>query len=577
MDLPDIVQARVSTLEKQLSKCKRQLVRLYYSDECDRFEQFRDEVFIGILKDTCTLVHEAELVRAPYLAELAKAADNILDDAIAYSHGRQSDSSGLEEALYDLMPSWAHDDAQNRPLVLDKDAAKFPLAHAALESLMQLPIFQMRLGPGEINEMTTKAWDPALKRHPKSTKLARFRTNSSLTRTTKRPLATRVLDARCEVSSSRCSVPIRFLTGLDSTFLALTGMRGVKNRSPALELADVASHGVIDEARRLIFLGDDDRIKSYEWGSSTEVYENLFPVHTLDTKHYQGPMMVLPDGSVVRAGKGNAGVYNIESLPTHGEYEKGIIGRKIKSFDTRRNDPEKIEPSSGSAPTSHIKFLDYPEFEPSTWQPLVSSPSTVVCAESARKGGRYSCIVIDLETGKTAMHYLGHNAACNDGFARLYDTRYSLPVVTFHARGQNEFCEAAALAHPNNIPRTHKAEQIKVWDVRARACAYELATGNNAVRSLAWDASNNSLYAATKCSYVNPSGQNRKYRPARPLNNQQRQMEYEDEDGEPDEYSGRCWPINAWHKEDYFGYTLAPKKIEPRELKAMTLTRHPHD
>ncbi|GAB1527917.1 hypothetical protein RhiTH_011105 [Rhizoctonia solani] len=235
MDLPDIVQARVSTLEKQLSKCKRQLVRLYYSDECDRFEQFRDEVFIGILKDTCALVHEAELVRAPYLAELAKAADNILDDAIAYSHGRQSDSSGLEEALYDLMPSWAHDDAQNRPLVLDKDAAKFPLAHAALESLMQLPIFQMRLGPGEINEMTTKAWDPALKRHPKSTKLAQFRTNSSLTRTTKRPLATRVLDARCEVSSSRCSVPIRFLTGLDSTFLALTGMRGVKNRSPALE------------------------------------------------------------------------------------------------------------------------------------------------------------------------------------------------------------------------------------------------------------------------------------------------------------------------------------------------------
>ncbi|KAF8699894.1 WD40 repeats protein, partial [Rhizoctonia solani] len=523
MDLPDIVQARVSTLEKQLSKCKRQLVRLHYSDECDRFEQFRDEV--------------------------------------------QSDSSGLEEALYDPMPPWAHDDAQNRPLVLDKDAAKFPLAHAALESLMQLPIFQMRLGPGEINEMTTKAWDPALKRHPKSTKLARFRTNSSLTRTIKRPLATRVLDARCEVFSSRCSVPIRFLTGLDSTFLALTGMRGVKNRSPALEyfilnqplapsayfpqryyheprLADVASHGAIDEARRLMFLGDDDR-----------------------------PMMVLPDGSVVRAGKGNAGVYNIKSLPTHGEYENGIIGRKIKSFDTMRHDPEKIEPSSGSAPTSHIKFLDHPEFEPSTWQPLVSSPSTVVCAESACKGGRYSCIVIDLEMGKTIMHYLGHSAdilafsvsktdphlflsACNDGFARLYDTRYSLPVVTFDA-------PSMPVARTNSITAsaiqvvftgTHKAEQIKVWDVRARACAYELATGNNAVRSLAWDASNNSLYAATKCNYVNSSGQNRKYRPARPLNNQQRQMEYEDEDGEPDEYSGRCWPINAWHKEDYFGY-----------------------
>ncbi|KAF8755579.1 WD40 repeats protein [Rhizoctonia solani] len=539
MDLPDIVQARVSTLEKQLSKCKRQLVRLYYSDECDRFEQFRDEVFIGILKDTCALVHEAELVRAPYLAELAKAADNILDDAIAYSHGRQSDSSGLEEALYDLMPSWAHDDAQNRPLVLDKDAAKFPLAHAALESLMQLPIFKCAwVQVVKINEMTTKAWDPALKRHPKSTKLAQFRTNSSLTRTTKRPLATRVLDARCEVSSSRCSVPIRFLTGPDGTFLALTGMRGVKNRSPHWilhsqsasctlyllpseryyhepRLADVASHdfarhphlksqnpylddthgksallGSTVEARRLIFLGDDDCIKSYEWGSSTEVYEDLFPVHTLDTKHYQGPMMVLPDGSVVRAGKG--------------------MLAKIKSFDTRRHDPEKIEPSSGSAPTSHIKFFDHPSSNPAP-----GSPSSHL-----------------LQLSKTDPHLF--LSACNDGFARLYDTRYSLPVVTFHARGQNEFCEAAALAHPNNIPRSYhttvKAEQIKCGCSRS-SVRLRIGNGNNAVRSLAWDASNNSLYAATKCSYVNSSGQNRKYRPARSLNNQQRQTEYETKTG----------------------------------------------
>ncbi|CCO32248.1 hypothetical protein BN14_06302 [Rhizoctonia solani AG-1 IB] len=75
--------------------------------------------------------------------ELAKAADKILDDGIGYSYGRDDDSSDYEEGLYDFMPSWAHDDAGDRPLIPDKTGQELPIPHAALESLMR--IFKSRM------------------------------------------------------------------------------------------------------------------------------------------------------------------------------------------------------------------------------------------------------------------------------------------------------------------------------------------------------------------------------------------------------------------------------------------------
>ena len=38
---------------------------------------------------------------------------------------------------------------------------------------------------------------------------------------------------------------------------------------------------------------------------------------------------------------------------------------------------------------------------------------------------------------------------------------------------------------------------MKAWDIRARAAVYELATGNNAVRALSWDAKRSALYATS--------------------------------------------------------------------------------
>ncbi|CUA78533.1 hypothetical protein RSOLAG22IIIB_13211 [Rhizoctonia solani] len=384
-------------------------------------------------------------------------------------------------------------------------------------------------------------------------------------------------------------------------------MAGYKNRSPYLQyivltkpleptvdfpdeysiepgLAGVAYHAAIDDSRRLIFVGDNDRVKSYEWGNTENIHEDPFPVHTLDSGGAKGPMIMLPNGSLARAGKGGASVFDIQMLPTHGPDGDAIIGNTIQNFDTWRDEDDEIERSSGSLPSSHIKFFDQPNFEPHLWQPLVSTPSTVLCAEKARKTGVFDCIGIDLETGKTISHYLGHGdeisafsvspsdpqlflTACGDGFVRLFDLRRPLPAVTLDACGLKEGCEAAALVMPDGIPTvftgTGKSEQIKLWDVRARACVYELSTGNNAVESLAWDAHNNCLYAATQCSYIDRLGNHHDYRYAKIPKSQRSDTDVDyDEEGEGDDDDDeegpidgeRCWPKEAWHTEDYFGY-----------------------
>jgi hypothetical protein len=58
------------------------------------------------------------------------------------------------------------------------------------------------------------------------------------------------------------------------------------------------------------------------------------------------------------------------------------------------------------------------------------------------------------------------------------------------------------------------SEQIKMWDIRARAAVYELSTGNNAVAGLAWDLKHSSLYAATECRCMDRMGNWRDYRRA---------------------------------------------------------------
>ncbi|CUA74738.1 DENN domain and WD repeat-containing protein SCD1 [Rhizoctonia solani] len=611
MALPAAIQTRISALETRLSKCKLKLGRLRKDKKFQEYEKVRDEEFIGFFKDTCALVREAELANAPYLVELAKAADKILDDGVGYSYGRDSrfptgrvSLADYDEGPYDFMPSWAHGDDGDRPLIKDENGGKFYMSAYDLESFMR--IFQPGAGE-DLSRLKNEPWNAALKRHPKSTDLSRFRSNlPTLTPTPNKPLAASVLDARCEISSLRCATPIRFHTSPGNTCLVLTAMGGHRNRTSVLEYLmlgqplapsekfpvrrwiepkffGVGYHATIDETRRLIFLGDDRRIKSYEWGSPTEVYSDPLPVHNLNTEQCTGPMTIVDNRSVLRAGKGGASVWDIQSTLDEGStVEEPIdLDELDENGDWEGEVPEAVDRSPGLAPTSHIKFLDQPNLKPSLWQPLLTAPSTVVCVEYAREAGKYSCIGIDLEAGKSTSCYLGHGAdvsalsvsvgnpqlfltACNDGFVRLFDVRRPLPSVTFDACGQREFCEAAALAHPDGIPivftGTHRGEQIKMWDVRARACVYELSTGNNAVQSLAWDDRSNCLYAATEWEHMDNYGYRYakipKWQNIRPYGEAMEEEEEEEEEEEGEEEEGDwdlCWPIKAWHKEDYFG------------------------
>ena len=153
-------------------------------------------------------------------------------------------------------------------------------------------------------------------------------------------------------------------------------------------------------------------------------------------------------------------------------------------------------------------------------------------------------------------------------------------------------------------------QQVKMWDIRAEECVYELSTGNNSVTGLAWDDARAALFVATECGYVNRMGLHTGYRRARvprwatwkavdkeyraykdtaaaaakdgggPAESEERAyagMDYpdvyddylddgegaenesegesEDEEDIDEDYSADMrWPQKCFHKEDFFGY-----------------------
>ncbi len=60
-----------------------------------------------------------------------------------------------------------------------------------------------------------------------------------------------------------------------------------------------------------------------------------------------------------------------------------------------------------------------------------------------------------------------------------------------------------------------RTAQIKMWDVRARACLYELSTGNNAVQHMLWDDRRTTLIASTDRDSAFTMGGPRKFRKAK--------------------------------------------------------------
>ncbi|KAG9094807.1 hypothetical protein FS749_011774 [Ceratobasidium sp. UAMH 11750] len=509
MVLPKALQSRVTRLSNRLYNLMDKLGK--HNGGGDKV----NKQFLEVLSDICRLVREETANQSLYLADLVEAVQEIIDDGVNHALGE----SGLD--VFDFMPSWAHDNGNGQPLIEDTIELKLELSKEGIRRLFRA--FR-GLPKSRLDEMTPDPWKDSMKLHPKSSPLARPRPNlPSLTPTAANPVAMSVYDARCEIQSESISSPIKLCLSRGNVCLALNaaGARAVPHRRTGL--ADVASHVAIDETRRLIFVGDGERVKSYAWATpgGSNYKGKPLPMHTLSCRRTGGPIAVLPNGTVVRAGRGRTAVWDMDSLETHGKDGKRIIGEEDRDIleDTMRDDSEGIELSTGSSQNSYIKFAGHPDL-------------------SVTGAGDPQVFL----------------TACDDGYARMFDLRTPLPIVTFDACQLNETCDAAVLAHPDGIPTvftgTGKAEQVKMWDVRARTPVYELATGNNQVKSLAWDSDHNCLYTATECSYQERRDYRYGYRGTRrrPI------VDSEDEDYEPDDFDRKSvWPKNAWHYENYFG------------------------
>jgi hypothetical protein len=352
--------------------------------------------------------------------------------------------------------------------------------------LLALTIQKARQKVGKIRP---DPWNSHMKRHPQSTLLARFRPDLPLlTATSSSPLAASIYDARCEITSIDSISPIKLRMSSRNSCMAMIGACGDKTRTLGLNfclpddslgvrflntgLSDVATQLTMDEDSQTIYVGDRDCIKSFAWGDNEGPYRFLYPVYTLGSKCSDGPIAVLPRNRVIRAGAGGVALWNIDELEAQDYDAETVIGKGSDSEETSCDDNPEIELSSGISRSSFIRFTDLPNLTPTVWEPLPNRPSTLLCAEYFDLI-KYGCVSVDLEHGgKSVVRYLGHGGAvsdfsvsamdpqmfltaCHDGYARLFDVRQPLPVITLDACGADAFCEAVVLAHPDGIPSTY--------------------------------------------------------------------------------------------------------------------------
>ncbi|KAH9838316.1 uncharacterized protein C8Q71DRAFT_750418 [Rhodofomes roseus] len=428
---------------------------------------------------------------------------------------------------------------------------------------------------------TILPWKKEQQPHPASTRLSRFRSRLEFPSSSTHPLATAVLQARCEVYDDFILEPCRMALSDSGGCLAVISNAGYKQRDPLLQywlpnadanfkqealippLIEPGINIVLDDERELMFVADRDRIKSFSWADKSSR-----PVHSMNCmKTHRGPLIVLPGGRLLRADDGSALSWTLDELPTHGSgpnYSRIGLGRYSWANCMRDRNDDQEEYSTGSLPSTTVPL----RFHPRTLY-LHKPSGHVLAGEDPSKG--YGCVALDLEHGgAVAARYLGHagtiadfstsegdaNAfltAAGDGYARLYDRRRPLPVLTFDVEKRESALMAAVLVHIDGIPIMfsggNRSAGIKCWDVRAKKCVYELSTGNTTVGGLAWSSAQSTLYAATASPYLDWKGGYSSY-------SELHMPEVADILPPKTRRPGRkvFWPDRAIHVENAFGY-----------------------
>ncbi|KAI0784256.1 hypothetical protein C8Q75DRAFT_810319 [Abortiporus biennis] len=589
-----------------------------------------DDVDTEPLVDVCRvlikLVRRAEAEKHAELKEIIEQVHEVINIALGIAYGPGH--------FFNFMPSYAHNNQD--PILKDTQGAV--LAQTMMGFLNNF-MSQLGVSPGGEKDFPglrnlAAEWPTSKPLHPKSTPLSRFRDipPSGLSVSSSTPTAQIFYQARCEIKDESICKPIRMSISSDNSCLAYVGCGGYRNLDPKLELlildgsggdechfvesglSAVAPHLTMEAERKLVFVADRYRIKSFTWEKNLEVKgdEDPYgsPVHTLNSKDFNGPLEVLPNGRVIRSGTGQAGVWNIDQLDTHGlgPKKKRIGPGKFSSQNVYRDlgSDDDMEWSTGNPAHSTLSFSELGEdIRIGTWK-FHSSTGHMLCTESTVPASKdssmnkYSCVSMDIEHGaKMVTRYLGHGGgvyefstdeagdpktfitACSDGYVRMFDIRRPCPVLTFDSEKNSAFCYSALYMHPDGIPTVitggNKTECLQVWDVRAKQLVYDLSTGNNIVQGMAWDTEHTTLYAVTECSYVDWMGGSHGYRDARipkymrtptqgeegkkeedtkKKESKRHENEDDDESSEEDDSDiepGVYWPEGAWHQENYYG------------------------
>ncbi|KAJ6596299.1 hypothetical protein DFH09DRAFT_1407418 [Mycena vulgaris] len=497
--------------------------------------------FLGFLTEACNLVRSRD-TQDPGFGDAVSKSSEIINEAVRLAY---------EKLDFNFLPSFAH--SAEFPVLKGPHRDENVFSHRSrgvLELIDMKPPDDPSLLPRLPNP-----WNTTLRPHPLSSPLSRFEGDAPRVHEPATPLLGAMYDARCEISSSRVDHP----TGLtnNGSCLMVTSMGGWKNRSPILTyyllhdaasqfplnrhhadvgLTEVAWTSATDESRKLMFIADTWRVKSYAWAheQSGEIYDRALPTHTLHTGSHHGPFMFSP----------------LAVSFTHGPDGKARIGHKLDTSDSWRDEDNELEESSGSDPTGTISLAD-PQLEPAQWHAHPSAPATMLCGIDVAKSNDYSCISLDLEYGgRTVSRYIGHGGetrafsasagdpnvfltAASDGQARLYDRRVTLPVLTLRAGSGEDDCAGVVLVHPGGVPTVFTGaahdQVIRLWDV------HPLSTSRPPADRLG----GNFDYRRAKIPHFS--------------RNSDGDEEDEDEWGSDDD-EAPCWPKKAEHAEDYFGH-----------------------